>query len=190
MINKSAIDRIIEHLQDSDSEHKLSKDDTELLKKIDIADDLLREFGAEKLVVEMMMKKFKPIAKSTCYSIIRKTKWVYGLIYKSEKDYERRNILEELAIIYQECKKVEDWKHAIKALELRSKILRLQEEDPDIPDWTKIQEHTFIIEYNPELAGGKRIDDLEKKVEKYLVKRREQKETFIESLPEATVENA
>lgn len=183
--NQSAIDRIINYLRDTTPQRqKLSFEDDLLLKRIDEADDLIRQYGSDKMVAPMLMAKFK-ISKATAYEVIRKAKWVYGTLFKSEKDYERRNILEQLATIYKSCFDANDWKHALKALELRSRILRLQEEDPDIPDWTKIQEHTFIIEYNPEIAGGKKLENIEEVVSRYLQKK---KEKFIESLPEATIE--
>lgn len=177
-------DRILKHLQDDKYSVELSDEEERILARWDLADDLLRQYNKERDVVAMLMHKFK-VSKATAINDVMNAKLVYGYSSRIEKDYERRNIKEITSEIIAACMKVSDFTTVLRALKIRIVALGLNKEDPDIPDWGKIEQHVFNIVYDPTLVGAKKIENLEEVVEKYL---QEKRKKAIENIPEAVME--
>lgn len=177
-------DRILKHLQDDKYSVELSEAEERILVRWDLADDLLRQYNKERDVVAMLMHKFK-VSKATAINDVMNAKLVYGYSSRIEKDYERRNIKEITSEIIAACMKVSDFTTVLRALKIRIVALGLNKEDPDIPDWGKIEQHVFNIVYDPTLVGAKKIENLEEVVEKYL---QEKRKKAIENIPEAVME--
>jgi hypothetical protein len=153
----------------------LSKTLEKRLDKIDFVDNLIRNGRSPKQVLVFLQKRFKDekISRATAYRYIADAKYVYGTINRESKDY-WRGVLIDLILETRRLSKAEkDYKTMASCEANLFKALGLDKDDPDLPDFQKMQPPVQLYQINNtfiEKYGNILPDDVLKAAKKLKIK--------------------
>lgn len=147
-VKTTSLDRIREYLQDD--RKSLSTALTERLERIDVADVLIRNGNSPKRVAAMLMKRFKDVSRSTAYRIMDDARYVYGSISRNDREYWRGVAIEQILETKRLALKKEDVRAAASCDANFIKATGLEHNDPELPDFSKLQPPAQLITLSPE----------------------------------------
>jgi hypothetical protein len=165
-------DRIHSYYQSGTS---LTEKEDEIKKRWEAAHSLMLLYHSREQSVPILKARFE-ISNAQAYRDINSSLKLFGDINKSNKEG-MRNIHYELAMqtykMAKECKPP-DLAEMNRANALAMKILGLDREDPEMPDFENLQPHVYIIANDPKTLGFLEIPNLEQELEKFKKKKAKQ----------------
>jgi len=148
---ETTLDRIVKHLCDMTGTILLTKEELEMEEKIQYAYDHLRQRYQDKDVAAFLIKKFQ-CSRSSAYNYIYAARFVHGNIQKPNRDYELNELLQMSLIPIRIAIENRDGKELIKAIEARTKIIALINQDNSV-DWNKILPNNYFLIINNKEEG-------------------------------------
>ena len=132
----------------------------ERLEKIDVADVCLRNGNPPKRVAAILMKRFKGTSRASAYRYINDAKYVYGSTSKTDREYWRSIIVENILETRRRAMADGNYKIAAACDANLIKATGVDRDDPEMPDFGKIQPPIQIIQLDPEFLErfGSMID--------------------------------
>lgn len=145
---------------------------------------------ADKAVVDELVKRFH-VSLRTAYDDVRLIKICLGNLNQMTQDYYRWLFLQRCEEGFQMAREKQDAGSFARVLASLGKYTRLDRDEDKTPDYSQIVPQQFEISADPEVAGFKRIPDLDKKIEKMLAKfRMEAEEALVITEPEPLKKNS
>lgn len=138
-------DLIIKFLTDPDEENQLPD---HLKRKLNI----LKEVHGYRLrykrkndIVKLLQSLYDDINEQRAYYLIRECEYVFGAVNNISKDYERQFILECSRRNIKLAMKSGNSKQITSALQAHYEFCGLNKENIDLPDFSKLEQHNYII---------------------------------------------
>lgn len=120
-------------------------------------------------IVKYLIKHFG-ITEPTAYQDIKDARLLYGNIEKTSKQADRVIVLEKIRKALRLAWKQLDLKAYQKFLDMEIKVLGLDRDEPEMPDFEALKANTYLIGYFPDETGMPQVDDVEAMAKKYLSK--------------------
>jgi len=108
------------------------------------------------------------ITEPTAYQDIKDARLLFGNIEKTSKQADRVIMLSKIRRAARLAWKDKDLKAYQKFLDMEVKVLGLDRDEPEMPDFEALKANTYLIGYFPEETGMPQIDDVEKFAKKFL----------------------
>ena len=96
-------------------------------------------------IVKLLQTTHPEINEQRAYYLIRECEYVFGAVNNIEKDYERQFILEASRRNIEFAMKTKDSKNITRALQAHYEFCGLNKENIDLPDFSKLEQHNYII---------------------------------------------
>lgn len=145
---------VLEQLFTGETEEAdLTEHQKEKLQQVRCAHALLLEARPVAKVTKKLMARFG-LSRVSAWRVIRMTEALFGAARKANKDY-KRIIAENMAMeAYRMAKKKGNHRDMNAAIANYIKLNGLDREDPDLPDFSKLQPSLNIVVVNPEIEEG------------------------------------
>lgn len=136
----SAIDAIRAYYQTKDDRHPVELTDTqeEIRQRLLTAHSLVLQKGSQEAAVKMLVKRFNISDRQARRDMVEAIN-LFGNVMKSEKEGMRYLLYEKAQKTFQMALRKGDLKAMNNALKTAVSIMGLDREDPDIPDFSKIE---------------------------------------------------
>lgn len=145
----SRADKIIKYLTTPDDDSiKLSDAEKLTLDRCKAIHGYRLRFTQKEHIIEIICKTFD-IGTRHAYNLLNETEKIFGTVHKVAKDYERQFLLNasvkniEIAMASRNSKLITN------ALLAHYKIAGLDEFVPDMPDFSKLEQHKYLISLPP-----------------------------------------
>lgn len=144
---------------------------------------------ADKAIVDELVRRYH-VSIRTAYDDVRLIKICLGNLNQMTQDYYRWLFLQRCEEGFKMAREKSDPNAYARVLSSLGKYTRLDREDDKTPDYSQIVPQQFEISADPEVAGFKRIPNLDEKIDKMLAKfRMEAEEAFVIPEPEPLKKN-
>ncbi len=166
----TTFDRVVKWYAEGGS-YTLSEQDTIQKDRYERAFSIMCEAWSNEQTITELISLFK-ISRATACRDIREAKRLFGDINKASKEGERY-LLAELA--QRGAKKawdLEDLDNYYKLLKLVAEIKGFDRDDAEAPDFSKMEQHVFVIVADATQIGLEKTPDINVLREKYKVKKR------------------
>jgi hypothetical protein len=120
-----------------------------------------------RFIVKYLMRQFG-ITEPTCYQDIKDARLLFGNIEKTSKQADRVIMLSKIRRAARKAWKDKDLKAYQKFLDMEVKVLGLDRDEPDMPDFEALKANTYLIGYFPEITGMPTVEDVESIAKKFL----------------------
>jgi hypothetical protein len=131
-------------------EGSITDKEREILDRWEKADDIIRKHGTGKDGVNMMMTRCG-VSRAAAYRDIAAAQRFFGSMQRSEKDYWRVLIREMIL----ETRRLAFAKNDLKAMNAAEanliRVMGLDKDDPEMPDFSKLEKHEYTIGLPPEV---------------------------------------
>jgi hypothetical protein len=148
--------QIIDYFDNQITIGQLSKQQAEILNRVDVCDNLLRDGKSDSQIVSTLRKKFPDVSQRTAYYDIHVAKSVYKSRSVLDKDFEKNRLLDMNLGALDWAKQENNLKEYNIALLARMKILGLDKEQKEIVDPTLYQQHNYQMIFNLK-SGPKQV---------------------------------
>ena len=144
---------------------------------------------ADKAVVDELVRRYR-VSVRTAYDDVRLIKLCLGNLNQMTQDYYRWLFLQRCEEGFAMARQKDDPNAFARVLASLGKYTRLDKDDDQTPDYSQIVPQQFEISADPEVAGYKRIPNLDEKIDKMLAKfRMEAEEAHVVPEPEPLKKN-
>lgn len=147
---------------------KLTANQEEIKKRWEAAYSLMVNYHSREQAIPMLRSKFE-ISVSQAHRDINNCLRLFGDVAKSNKEG-IRNILYEYSMktfqLAASCKPP-DIGEMNKSISLMIKLKGIDKDDPDLPDFSKLEPHTYIIANDPKTLGFEEVPNIEAEIAKY-----------------------
>jgi len=134
---------IREYYDGKRSFEELTYEQEEYEKAVRMAYGMHIEIKSQKYIVGSLMKTFG-IAQSTAYNVLRDAKTIFADLVDVNKAIERNLAIEMSKEAYRRAKLRDNTRDMIDAVKALIKAAGLDKEDPDLPDFSKIQPSVIV----------------------------------------------
>lgn len=145
----TTFDKIVQHYRDESV--VLSDKEKEVLSRWETAFTFMRKHRTVSQTVDLLMRFFPDISKVTAYRDVVNAQRLFGSVMESNKEGLRHLLTEFCMDLIARAKKNGDMKAENAAIANMIKINGLDREDPDLPDFSKLQPHQYNIQLPPEV---------------------------------------
>lgn len=161
------LDAVLTYLQRK--ERHLTDKQREILDRISLADDIMRQHGPGKNAKNMIAEKLG-ISDARAYQAMRDAQYVFGTTMRAEKEWTRGAMLEKLWGILSKVlaaldeAKAPDPKLFSAATSVFAEIRKTagyDREELDLPDFGEIGPHHYEIVMDPEVLGLTKVENRE-----------------------------
>lgn len=146
---KDATEYIREHLLSTSGKVVLSEKQEEIYLRIKTAWAMLLK-GEDRANIRNALVNNYDISEPQAWRDIRDATRIFGEVEKADKEGMRHIILMKAEQTYLLAEKNKDVKGMNEAIKNMVKITGLEREDPDLPDFAKLEQHNYIIMLPPE----------------------------------------
>jgi len=123
---------------------ELTDNQKEILQRLKFAWTNLCNEYTQRQIIPMLMENFN-VSDESARQDIRAAIQLYGNVMKADKEGMRYVMYEKAMTIMERAIKKEDFKAASSALNTAMRLLRLDQEDPDMPDFERLEPHKYEI---------------------------------------------
>ncbi len=149
--DKNDLDGIVEYLQDDTGLIVIDGKTQDKLDRINFADNCINLYNAPKNVIPMLMKKFD-ISESTAWRDLAAAQYVFGSIGKTQKEYWRKTIINFAMYAIALARAKKDIKGLNAGILNLIKATGIDKDDPEMPDFSKFEQHNYQIVISEELT--------------------------------------
>jgi len=142
-MNISNFDAIQEHLNGERDEYMLTEKQVEYFRQLRSAYAMLLDLHPKAKIAKRLMANFD-ISQQVAYKVIRETETLFGSIQKVNKEFLRVQAIEMAKKAYRRAQKLDKPKEMIAATIAFVKAAGLDVNDPDLPDFEKLQPNLVV----------------------------------------------
>lgn len=147
---KHHLGAIREYYLDKTGEVELTDKQEEIRKRLSAAYSLLCNYHSIQQAIPIHMKEHD-VSDSTAYRDMRDAIRLFGHVMKADKEGQRYIVYEYAVKTYQLAAKNMDYKAMAMATSNMIKLLGLDKEDPEMPDFEKLQPSLNIVVMHPDI---------------------------------------
>lgn len=141
---QSALDVIREYYLSEEGDVQLTEAQLQKKERLSAAYSLLCEYHSFQQAIPVLQKRFG-LSRSQAYRDVKDAVTLFGNVLKSDKEGLRYIIYEYALKTFQFAAEMKDFKSMNMAVSNMIKLLGLDKEDPDLPDFTRLQPNVYPI---------------------------------------------
>lgn len=149
---KTTFDKLKAHLQGHETALVLNEEEKRLLERWEAAFMMLKEHKNTADVRDMLVNT-QGISRASAYSDIKNCQRLFGDVFKSNKDSLRHIITETANRLIMKAEMDGDTATVIAALNIIGRYNGLDQDDADLPDFSKLEPHTYIMNVSVEVSN-------------------------------------
>ena len=145
----TTFDKIFAWYVDDTDKLKLTKKQEDLKVRWEAAYDLLCNYHSPQQATPLLMQKFS-ISKAQAYRDVKNATNLFGDINATRKEGTRHILYEYAMKTFQMAAKNHDFAEMNRAIANMIKLKGLDKDDPNLPDFSRLEPTTQVIQLNPE----------------------------------------
>jgi len=133
------LNKIQEYMIDTTGKVDLNEKEFEQYKRVEFAFQMLMHYKTKRNAVGPIMKTLKLTTRQQGYNLIKQAEFLFGQYEQTSKQIRREQATEMAIRLYNICLKKQDYAEANKSLKNFNDANALKNDDPDLPDFSKLQ---------------------------------------------------